>query len=616
MRSILLGATMVGLLMQSCTDRQTEIPQKPNFIILQADDLGWDDLSINGNNIIETPHIDALAKDSKRFSNFYVNPVCAPTRASLLTGRHFLKTGVSHVHGGKDFIHLDETVFAETFKNAGYATGMWGKWHSGKSPGYYPWERGFNEAYMAKLYDHETNEGHLNGKHVKHAEWADEVIVNYAIDFIERNRNKPFLAYLSFLTCHSPLKAPEQFVEKYKQKGLSENFATLYGMIEHMDIHIHRLLDYIDKQNLTNKTVVMFMSDNGPAVINNLLTDDERKTRYVNDYKGHKGNIWENGVKSPLFIRWPGKIKPDTTHQLADITDIYATMLDIANIKIHDNHLPLDGVNLTPVLLENNNITRKKHVYNYAHSAWQPTDKPWSPEGTLNEYQPVGVSEIPALKPGNQVISVRNSRYKLLNRPKKYHDTPYPTGSFVLIDMINDPKEENNIYLEKPEIANRLQANLFNWFETIKQSPHAFHAPVFQIGGMNLNEYPVLAYAPQKLDSSISNAFNFIKNWDIPGASATYKLNVKSPGTYLIKLHYSTGSVPKAPINLYFQNQTLSHKLTDNAVATVGSVKLNEGYQHFSISFTAEETKMNGTLEKFFEISFIPDSVRMNGPGN
>lgn len=204
------------------------------------------------------------------------------------------------------------------------------------------------------------------------------------------------------------------------------------------------------------------MSDNGPAVINNLLTDDERDKRYVNEYKGHKGNIWENGVKSPLFVRWPGKIRPAVTTQLADITDVYATLLDLAAIKLPGSHLTLDGISLAPVLLEDKNITEKEYVYNYAHAAWQPTDKPWSPEGILNEYQPIEPTEKLSLKPGEQVISIRNNRYKLLNHPKQYKNTPVATDSFVLIDMINDPKEENNIFNEKSEIADRLKADLFH----------------------------------------------------------------------------------------------------------------------------------------------------------
>ena len=122
----------------------------PNFLVILLDDLGWSDLGCHGNSIISTPNIDQLASESVRFHNFYVNPVCAPTRASLLTGRHFLRTGVAHVHGGKDFVHLEETLLPEYLKQQGYATGMWGKWHSGHAAGYFPWERGFDQAYMAR----------------------------------------------------------------------------------------------------------------------------------------------------------------------------------------------------------------------------------------------------------------------------------------------------------------------------------------------------------------------------------------------------------------------------------------------------------------------------------
>ena len=152
--------------------------QKPNIILIQADDLGFCDLAIHGNTFAETPALDNLAKNGMQFSNFYVNSVCAPTRASLLTGRHFLRTGVSHVHGGKDFIHLEETLLPEALKENGYVTGMWGKWHSGKTAGYFPWQRGFDEAYMAQLYKHENSRGYLNGELVEHQKWASEVITD------------------------------------------------------------------------------------------------------------------------------------------------------------------------------------------------------------------------------------------------------------------------------------------------------------------------------------------------------------------------------------------------------------------------------------------------------
>ena len=132
-----------------------------------------------------------------------VNSGCAPTRASLLTGRDFWRTGVSAMHGGNDYMHLDETTFAEIFQNNGYVTGMWGKWHSGKSDGYWPWDRGFDEGYYAKLYKYFPSNGWLNeypGKTTHEGDWSPEVVVDYAIDFIDRNKEQPFLAYFSFLT--------------------------------------------------------------------------------------------------------------------------------------------------------------------------------------------------------------------------------------------------------------------------------------------------------------------------------------------------------------------------------------------------------------------------------
>ena len=155
--------------------------------------MGFSDLAVHGNPYISTPNLDKLANEGVQFSQFYVTPVCATTRATLLTGRHHLKTGVTHVHGGKDFLHLSETTLAERLKEAGYKTGMWGKWHSGKTKGYFPWERGFDEAYMAGLYQFTNNKGLFNGKLKQHSGWTTEILTDFALDFINRNKEAPFL---------------------------------------------------------------------------------------------------------------------------------------------------------------------------------------------------------------------------------------------------------------------------------------------------------------------------------------------------------------------------------------------------------------------------------------
>ena len=160
-----------------------------NVVLILADDLGWGDLGQNGNTLIDTPVLDCMGTEAARFENFYVHPVCAPTRASLLTGRHYLRTGVTHVHGGGDFLHPAEVTMGQWFQENGYATGMWGKWHSGKTSGYYPWERGFDEAYMAKLYIHEDGEGLFQGESRSAPGWTTDVLTGMTIDFIERHQH-------------------------------------------------------------------------------------------------------------------------------------------------------------------------------------------------------------------------------------------------------------------------------------------------------------------------------------------------------------------------------------------------------------------------------------------
>jgi len=315
--------------------------RRPNFILVLTDDQGYDDIGVNGNKLIETPNLDAFAAKSVQFRQFIVAPVCAPTRAALLTGRQFLRTGVSHVHGGKDFVNTSEALIPQVLKKAGYATGMWGKWHSGKTSGYFPWERGFDEAYMAALYKHKDNAGMLNGKEVKHTGWTCATLTNYAIDFMKRHKDRPFFAYLPYIACHAPLDAPEKLIEKYQRKGLSRNLSMLYAMLDNFDGQFGRLLEAVDRLGLAENTIVIFASDNGPAVINDLLTDEDRRIRYVNKFKGQKGNMWENGVRVPMFVRWKGRTRPAVVNRLADITDIFPTLLDFAGVRPPAGSKPL-----------------------------------------------------------------------------------------------------------------------------------------------------------------------------------------------------------------------------------------------------------------------------------
>ncbi|MGK7396820.1 MAG: sulfatase-like hydrolase/transferase [Candidatus Cyclobacteriaceae bacterium M3_2C_046] len=536
-------------LFSSCVSQDNPIG-RPNFIILQADDLGWDDLGIHGNSYVETQNLDRLAQNSIRFKNFYVAPVCAPSRASLLTGRHHLLTGVSHVHGGKDFIHLDEQLLGQVLQNNGYATGMWGKWHSGKTEGYLPWQRGFQEAYMAQLYKHEDSRGLFNGELVEHQKWADEVIVDYAIDFIQKQDDTPYLAYLSFLTCHAPLVAPVGYVEKYQQKGLSKNLATLYGMIDHMDGQIGRLIQWLEQENHLDHTIIFFLSDNGPAVINNLLSDQDRRIRYVNQYKGHKGNIWENGVKSP-FLVYSSQFEATRLDQLADITDLFPTILDLAGVKIPDN---LTGTSLLPVLRDHSR-SRQKTVFYYANPGWPPTDRPWTPEGIENEYAPITNLNDSLLDYGRQIIGLRNQNFKLMLNPSPIQaEQPLSYQGYYLVDMLNDPLERLNMYDSRQVDGEQMVMELKNWYNETFFSSHAFAMPEFVIDASLPDGNVVLGYGPQNTSPGMVNTSFYLTNWR-SGGWADYKIRVKNEGHFQVSLDMESDQPDSLQITFYLHNK-------------------------------------------------------------
>ncbi|MFP4547396.1 MAG: sulfatase-like hydrolase/transferase [Fidelibacterota bacterium] len=594
-----LGSAMLMLpsIFSTCTQKK----QKPNFVLVLADDMGWSDLSLHGNRILETPHLDNLAKQSAQFTNFNVNSVCAPSRASLLTGRHFLRTGVSHVHGGKEYIALNETLLPEILQEKGYATGLWGKWHSGQTDGYLPWQRGFDEAYKAKLYQHRNSEGLLNGKPVQHQKWGSEVIVDYTLDFMKRNRNQPFFAYLPLMNCHEPLDAPKNYVEKYKAKGLSRNFATLYGMVDFMDSQIHRLMTSMEQMGLLENTVVMFLSDNGPAVINRWLTDEERDQRYVNNLKGHKGNIWENGVKSPFFVYWKGQIEPVTINRLVDICDIFPTIVELAGIDKHDNFKSLDGRSIQSYLFGNTTCLPPKITYNYAGPGWPPTDKPWTPQGVHDEYRPIPPEKKQEwLKFDDQIISVQKENYKLLKNPGTVNAEL--VDGYALFDMDKDLQQNHNLITEKPEIAGELKQLLKTWWQSIPEEKNSFRMPVFQIGGKQISR--VLAYGAQRQSDTVKTAFNYSYNWTQPGDFAEYKINVLNAGKYEVLIKHESKQPSNAIMQLKTGNKSQPFKVNKNDIIKIGEINLNKGAQTLRL----ELDKLAGdrsAFDQLIEFQFV-----------
>ncbi len=293
MKRILFPLFLAVLVMSACKRGNLNSDDKPNVIIFLTDDQGWGDLSINGNTNLQTPHIDQLSVNGASFDRFYVSPVCSPTRAELLTGRYHSRGGVYSTSAGGERLDLDETTIAEVFKAAGYRTAAYGKWHNGMQPPYHPNARGFDDFYgfcsghwghyYSPMLEH-------NGRLVQGEGYLTDDFTTHAISFIEESKNDPFLLYIPYNTPHSPMQAPEEYWDRQKNKDLemfhrdpaledTMHTRAALAMVENIDWNVGRIMDKLDTLGLTDNTIVVFFTDNGP-----------NGARWNDSMKGWKGH--------------------------------------------------------------------------------------------------------------------------------------------------------------------------------------------------------------------------------------------------------------------------------------------------------------------------------------
>jgi len=326
--------------------------RKPNIVILLSDDQGWGDLGFTGNKTVATPHIDRLFSEGVRFNRFYVNAVCSPTRAELLTGRSHVRGGVSGTASGKERLDLDETTFAQALKQAGYATGIFGKWHNGGQGPYHPNARGFDEFYGFTI-------GHIgnyfdaalqsNGKPVKGNGYITDDLTSKGLEFIEEHKSVPFLAYFPFNVPHSPMQVPDKNWDTYAKKEILQtgtrseleniqHTRAALAMMENLDFNVGRILNKLSDLGLDSNTIIIYFSDNGP-----------NGHRWNGNMKGIKGTVDEGGVRSPFVIRWNKKLQSHSIDAIASVMDIYPTLMDLIGAS-SINSKPLDGKSLVPLI--------------------------------------------------------------------------------------------------------------------------------------------------------------------------------------------------------------------------------------------------------------------------
>ncbi len=410
----------------------------PNILLIITDDQGYGDLGCHGNPVLHTPNLDRLHAESVRMKQFYVCPVCSPTRACLMTGRYNYRTGVVDTYAGRSMMAPEEQTLAELLRRNGYKTGIFGKWHLGDTWPLRPMDRGFDESLVhrgggiAQPSDPEFYERRdtyfnpilqHNGHQERRAGYCAEIFANAAMAFMEAHREEPFFTYLAFNTPHTPLQVPEADAEPYKTLGLEEETARVYGMITNTDRHIGRVLKCLSDIGLDRDSIVLFMTDNGAQQLAG--TD-----RYTAGLRGWKGSVYEGGIRVPCFIRWPnGFTGGRDLDRIAAHIDIVPTLLNLCNIAL-PNAPAFDGVSLAPLLNEKQSDTRwaDRNLF----FQWHRGD---APQAFKN-------------------CAVRNQRWKLVN-------------GIELYDMNEDPAEEKDVASTQDDRVRELRQAYLAWFEDV-----------------------------------------------------------------------------------------------------------------------------------------------------
>ena len=332
-------------LLVSCGLSESDSSKRPNIVLIMTDDQGWAQLGSHGDPVLQTPRLDELAGQSVEMMRFYVSPVCAPTRAALMTGRYNYRTGVVDTYLGRAMMDPDEVTIAEMLRDSGYRTGIFGKWHLGDNYPQRPGDQGFQESVVHKgggigqpsdppgtdYFDPILSH---NGQPKEYSGYCTDVYFDEAMRWIGDGGGAPFFAYIPTNAPHSPYLVPDSYREVYAEQGLSDKDARIYGMITNIDDNVGRLMDHLEEHGLTGNTLFIFLTDNGPT------------TRlYHAGLRQQKGSVYENGIRVPFLARWPDRLAPRKLEQLGAHIDVAPTLLS-ATGTAPPSEVQFDGIDL------------------------------------------------------------------------------------------------------------------------------------------------------------------------------------------------------------------------------------------------------------------------------
>ncbi len=506
---------------------------QPNVIVIMTDDQGYGDLSITGNEIVETPHMDRLGKEGAWLKQFYVSPVCTPTRAHLMTGRWGFRTRAIDTFLGRATMEPEEVTLAEVLSDAGYATGIFGKWHLGD---YYPTraiDQGFDEAVIHQggglRQPSNPPEGERyhdpilfhNGEPKRYEGFCTDIYFDEAADWIEKTakEDKPFFVYLATNAPHGPFDEPphRDLLEEYLEKIPGDNekkrqtLAHFYSMIKNVDDNMGRLQATLERLDLDKETIVIFLTDNGPAGGGS-----------AGPFRGAKASVFNGGIRTVCFLRWPGKIEagsqvPFTSAHL----DLMPTILDFCGVD-KPKEVSFDGRSLRPLIGEVG-VSKVQGGWEDRHLFLQ-----WHRGNEPDRYH-----SFAAIGP--------QGRWKLLNNSNRGDHKLKGEPKFELYDLKKDIGEKNNIAADHPQIVANLKAEYDKWFDDVcsTRSPN-FGMPPMVIGA---DQQPTTVLTPQ--DKRVESQDE--KGWDTAGF---WPVDIAKTGPYTIHVRLRAETAKATNVSL------------------------------------------------------------------
>ena len=496
---IVLALVAFGFL--GCGEQPAEEAfQPPNIILVMTDDQGWAQVGSHGNEMIDTPHLDRLASESVEFTRFYVSPVCAPTRASLMTGRYNYRTGVVDTYLGRAMMHGDEVTLAEMLGDAGYRTGIFGKWHLGDNYPMRAGDQGFQQtlihkgggigqpsdppetSYFDPILQH-------NGEQKQFQGYCTDIFFDAAMRFVELNRDEPFFVYIPTNAPHSPYDVPESYIEPYAAKGLNDKDARIYGMITNIDENMGKLMAKLDELELAENTILIFMTDNGPTT-----------QHFTAGLRDQKTTAFDGGIRVPFFLRWPSELQAAKVDRVGAHIDVPPTLLDAARVEAPES-VEFDGVSLMPLLRGKLEGWPERTIFIQSHRGNEPQ--------LFRNFAAV------------------SQRYKLV-QPLSFSKPAPPDAPLQLYDLESDAGEQNDLASDQPGELALLKKQYEDWFEDVSAS-RGYAPPKIFIGTEYENPV-ILTRQDWRVVGPDGWGDSYLGYWEI---------DVKSAGKYDVRFRFT-----------------------------------------------------------------------------